>query len=185
MISSRQRGPCTVFSSLPSNSSASDQRRRSSRFSGVQGRACAPPVRGARCAQQLVQSGAILDRLHHQLQRAAAGQAETIGLFLGHAIGRALAAWSQASLCRARVYQVVLDAAARHRSDTWPSARNASIAPGGRGLEPKVCTTVASQQVACSACQACKVFNTERSTLSTCFSKIPQVIMPWTNPGLT
>ena len=59
-----------------------------------------------------------------------------------------------------------------------PSPRSASIAPGGRGLEPKVSTTVTSHSGRSAACHSRSVFSTERSTLSICTSLVPADIFP-------
>ena len=48
-----------------------------------------------------------------------------------------------------------------------PSPRRASIEPRGRGLEPKVSTTVTNHNGTVPACHSRKVFSTEKSTLST------------------
>jgi hypothetical protein len=104
--------------------------QRLGRFGRVQrdvagGQVYAAAYQGAReqLRGQLLQRGGIGVEFQHQLERAAAGQAEAMGLIGGHAIGHdprrlAPAACMVHLLAQARValQQVVLDAAARHRT---------------------------------------------------------------------
>ena len=87
----------------------------------------------------------IRERLHHQLQRAAARQAPARGLLVGDAVGEELGLFRRRELasspCRSGRPRRSRRTPSRR---TWPSSRIATIAPTGRGAEPQVLTMVPS-----------------------------------------
>ena len=129
-ISSRQRGPNSARSRVPSNSNFSPRAAVSHRHRAA--------VELQRARHQFVPRGArqhLVDpvdgeqRLLHQAQVAAAGQAEARRLFLGDAVGDERGLVDTLAVAHA-LDQVVLDAAARHRADHQAVAAQAQQRAG-------------------------------------------------------
>mmetsp|Transcript_49005 Transcript_49005/g.115084 ORF Transcript_49005/g.115084 Transcript_49005/m.115084 type:complete len:415 (-) Transcript_49005:1265-2509(-) len=100
------------------------RRRRQRHHAGGQVQAAADPFTAAQACEQFVERRLWAERFKHQLQRAAAGQAEAAGLFRAHAVAQQLRPGECQAACPQLGDEVVLDATARHRAGDQPVLPN-------------------------------------------------------------
>jgi hypothetical protein len=128
----------------------------------------------------LLQAGRIGVEFQQQLQRAAAGQAEAVGLVGAHAVTHQL----RRAVGNAQVLvqglgvasdQIVFDAAARYRANGASVLAQGHHGAHGAGDEPQVRTTVASKACWPAERQSRNALSTKTSILSIacflCFSR--------------
>src|ERR1039457_308669 len=167
MMSIRQRGPCTVVSVAPSNEMLSVRLasasttcnelkcnvRLTSRCDWISCRTCS--------TQSTLRTGSMTTRMtppHGSRKRLASScVAPNVST-------------SQRSIGNSPRCARSTRSSSMQPPDTEPTARpsprRASMAPGGRGLEPKVSTTVTNHNGRSPACHSRRDLSTERSTLS-------------------
>ena len=124
---------------------------------------------------QFLDARALVDRFHHELDRAAARQAEAVGFVGADAVADALRPFEREAMALGPAYlrdQVVLDAATRDRNRqcsrvpeaSSPIATIAPTGPGGRSPHVRTIVPIVTRRP--SARHATIVFKMFRSTLS-------------------